>query len=202
MNKNILVPVASLSDWVLIDEGHFGSVYKAKHEIYKIHVAVKKHKRNVQNYLKELISEAEKMASASNNPFVIRLYGFLNENTEGPPGIVMEYMKNGSLYALMERVSPIPWALKYRIIHQVTLGMNWLHNLPSPLLHLDLKTRNVLLDEDLHIKITDFGLSKYTCYSAVCASEDGEGVGGTLEYMPPEAFQEGYQPSTATDVYR
>ncbi|XP_069817683.1 receptor-interacting serine/threonine-protein kinase 3-like isoform X2 [Dendropsophus ebraccatus] len=168
MNKKNLIPVTLLTDWVPIDQGHFGSVYKATHKEFKVPVAVKKLKCNVPEGLKELISEAEKMASASTSPYVIRLYGILEENAQ-----------------------PIP----------VTIGMNWLHNLPTPLLHLDLKTKNVLLTEELYIKITDFGLSKYTRGSSTLGFEDCEGVGGTLEYMPPEAFQEGYQPSPLTDVY-
>ncbi|XP_077154340.1 uncharacterized protein LOC143817098 isoform X2 [Ranitomeya variabilis] len=150
--------------------------------------------------IKELRSEAEKMASASASPYVIRLFGIM-EGKSQELGIVMEYMEYGSLCTLMERVRPIPWTLKFRIIHEVTLGMNWLHNLTPPLLHLDLKTKNVLLNEGLHIKISDFGLSKFTSSASTQGTEDCEGVGGTLEYMPPEAFQEGYQPSTSTDVY-
>ncbi|KAM3940254.1 receptor-interacting serine/threonine-protein kinase 3-like isoform 1-T2 [Leptodactylus fuscus] len=200
MHKKNLVPTTLLTDWCLIDQGHFGSVYKAKHGGYKVTVAVKKLKGNVQQGITELISEAEKMASASASPYVIRLFGILEQNTKEPPGIVMEYMEYGSLCTLMETVGPLPWPLKFRIIYQVTLGMNWLHNLPTPLLHLDLKPKNVLLNEELHIKITDFGLSKYTSGTSSHGHEDCE-VGGTLEYMPPEAFQEGYQPSKSTDVY-
>lgn len=200
MNSN-LVPSGDLTDWHLIDEGHFGSVYKARHTRYNVQVAVKKLKGDVLQSVREITSEAEKMASALASPFVIRLYGIIEENAHGPPGIVMEYMEYGSVWTLMEKVRTIPWALKFRIIHEVTVGMNWLHHLSTPILHLDLKTKNVLLDAELHIKITDFGLSKYTSGSSIHGPEDCEGVGGTLEYMPPESFQEGYLPSTSTDVY-
>ncbi|XP_075068413.1 receptor-interacting serine/threonine-protein kinase 3 [Mixophyes fleayi] len=201
MNKKKSVPLESLSDWKQIDEGHFGTVYKVRHNVLKLTVAVKKLKENVSHCLEELFSEAEKMDSASASPYVIRLYGILDDPLKGPPGIVMEYMEYGSLGTLMERVSPVPWALKFRVLHEVALGMNWLHTLSPPLLHLDLKTKNILTDKDLHIKITDFGLSKYTSGSSVCRLEECEDVGGTLDYMPPEAFQEGYQPQISTDVY-
>ncbi|XP_063770041.1 receptor-interacting serine/threonine-protein kinase 3-like isoform X2 [Pseudophryne corroboree] len=141
------------------------------------------------------------MDSASSCSFIIRLYGISEGSSNKSPGIVMEYMENGSLDTLMDRVGTMPWALKFRILYEVALGMNYLHTLSPPLLHLDLKTKNILIDEDLHIKITDFGLSKYTSSSSSCKLDQGEGVAGTLEYMPPEAFQEGYQPHKSTDVY-
>ncbi|MEE6514889.1 hypothetical protein FKM82_023293 [Ascaphus truei] len=144
------------------------------------------------------------MAVASRSPHVISLYGILEpeENEKGNfcHGIVMEYMENGSLYSLLERDSSVPWALKFRILHQVALGMNWLHSLSPPLLHLDLKPKNVLLNTELHVKISDFGLSRFTHGSSLCGG-DTEDVGGTLGYMPPEAFQEGYRPNESTDVY-
>ncbi|XP_072271260.1 uncharacterized protein [Pyxicephalus adspersus] len=190
------VPHESLGPkWHPIGQGHFGDVYKVKHNQLKLNVAVKKLKENTSYILNELIAEAEKIKHASDNYFVIKLLGIVKT----PPCIVMELMEYGCLGSLMERVEEIPWPLKYRILHEVALGMNWLHSLCPPLLHLDLKPRNVLLNDALHIRITDFGLSKYTSSSSILA--DSGTVGGTLEYMPPEAFQEGYQPSTSTDIY-
>ncbi|XP_040209245.1 receptor-interacting serine/threonine-protein kinase 3 isoform X2 [Rana temporaria] len=183
------ISIESLSEWKLIGQGHFGDVYKMKHKELRIPVAVKKLKGNVP-HLEELLDEAEKIKHASENYYVIQLFGIV----KAPPCIVMEWMECGCLGTLMEKVHEIPWPLKYRFLHEVALGMNWLHRLSPPLLHLDLKPRNVLLNDGLHIKITDFGLSKYT-------SSSNEANGGTIEYMPPEAFQEGYKPSEASDVY-
>ncbi|KAM5191620.1 uncharacterized protein ACMZJ9_001133 [Mantella aurantiaca] len=183
------------STWKYIGHGHFGDVFKVKHKELKIHLAVKKLKENTSYLVDELLAEAEKIKHASENPFVIQLFGII----KAPPCIVMDLMENGCLCSLMERVKEIPWALKYRLLHEVALGMNWLHSLSPPLLHLDLKPRNVLLNEELHIRITDFGLSKYKSSSTVLS--DNEACGGTIEYMPPEAFQDGYSPSTSSDIY-
>ncbi|KAH0626270.1 hypothetical protein JD844_001166 [Phrynosoma platyrhinos] len=109
------------------------------------------------------------------------------------------------LSSLMGQVSFIPWALRFRILYQVALGMNFLHSLSPPLLHLDLKLSNILLDADLHAKVADFGLSKFKRGTTQCASQvSGEkgGYGGTLEYLPPEAFSDlNYRPTPGTDVY-
>ncbi|XP_018413701.1 PREDICTED: ankyrin repeat and protein kinase domain-containing protein 1-like [Nanorana parkeri] len=180
------------SEWEHIGQGHFGDVFKVKHKVLHIHVAVKQLK-DPSYRLEELLDEAEKIKHASANDYVIQLHGIVKV----PPCIIMQWMEYGCLGTLMERVKVIPWPFKYRILHEVALGMNWLHLLS--LLHLDLKPGNVLLNDALHIRIGDFGLSRFT--SSSTALGDIEAVGGTLAYMPPEAFQEGYKPSESTDIY-
>ncbi|XP_042327394.1 receptor-interacting serine/threonine-protein kinase 3 isoform X2 [Sceloporus undulatus] len=140
--------------------------------------------------------------------YVLRLFGLFVDKLQpdGPSlGLVMEYMENGSLSTLMGQVSSIPWPLRFRILYEVALGMNFLHSLSPPLLHLDLKLSNILLDADLHAKVADFGLSKFkrgTTQRASQASGEKDGYGGTLEYLPPEAFADlNYRPTPGTDVY-
>ncbi|XP_053303926.1 receptor-interacting serine/threonine-protein kinase 3 [Spea bombifrons] len=200
MKKLDHVSCDSLLDWTHLGSGTFGSIYKARHVEWNLDVAVKTLNRSVPHDLQDLISEAQKMYAASASQHVTRLFGILEDPLKEKHGIVMEYMERDSLYHLISYYYPIPWALKFRILHEVALGMNWLHSLSTPLLHLDLKTKNVLLNTDLHIKVSDFGLSKFTHNSPNCDT-DSECVGGTLEYMPPEAFQDGYVPDKSTDVY-
>ncbi|KAM4808015.1 uncharacterized protein WCC33_002309 [Rhinophrynus dorsalis] len=189
-----------LKDWYIVGEGSFGTIYRARHTEWKFDVAVKKLHGDVSLGLEELLSEAHKMAVASPSPYVITMFGVLKDMGSKCQGIVMEYMEKGSLDTLINLVKPLAWALKFRIIYEVTLGMNWLHSLSPPLLHLDLKTKNVLLNSDLHVKISDFGLSQFTRSSSSYRNVS-EDIGGTPEYMPPEAFQDNYKPSTSTDVY-
>lgn len=73
-------------------------------------------------------------------------------------GLVMEYMQRGSLWTLQEswrahHHRPLPLPLAVRVVHQIALGMNFLHQLNPPLLHLDLKPQNVLLDDSLNAKV-------------------------------------------------
>ncbi|XP_075768419.1 receptor-interacting serine/threonine-protein kinase 3 isoform X1 [Pelodiscus sinensis] len=142
--------------------------------------------------------------------YILRLFGLYEEEEEGWAGgprlgIVMEYMECGSLASLLERVRPVPWALRFRLLHQVALGMNYLHGLRPPLLHLDLKPSNVLLNPELDVRLADFGLSKFkrgTTKQRAEQSEEDDDYGGTLEYMPPESFVSlNYRPTPATDVY-
>ncbi|CAH2294686.1 receptor-interacting serine threonine- kinase 3 isoform X1 [Pelobates cultripes] len=196
MNQLKSISWSSLEEVETVGCGSFGTIYKAKHKEWQIHVAVKKLNGDVSQGLQELISEAKKMNHAADSPHVVRMHGILKDNTEVEQGIVMQYMEMGSLFSFLQRHKNIDWALKFRLIYETALGMNWLHNLSPPLLHLDLKTKNVLLDEDFHVKISDFGLSNY---SPNC----GKDVGGTLAYMPPEALSSnsGYKPDKSFDVY-
>lgn len=47
----------------------------------------------------------------------------------------------------------IPWCLRFRILYEIALGVNYLHNMNPPLLHHDLKTQNILLDDEFHVKV-------------------------------------------------
>ncbi|XP_031171742.2 receptor-interacting serine/threonine-protein kinase 2-like [Sander lucioperca] len=162
--------------------------------------------RNTHRTNKSLLREINMMQEAS-SPHVIRVRGVFKGQ---PPksgwatqlGVVMELMERGSLASLQEAlIRPPPWPLVFRLAHQVALGINFLHSLPRPVLHLDLKPQNVLLDDALNAKLTDFGLSRISCSVAQVSKKDDEDSGGTVSYMPPEAFGETYKPKRASDIY-
>lgn len=48
----------------------------------------------------------------------------------------------------------VAWPLRFRILHEIALGVNYLHNMSPPLLHHDLKTQNILLDSEFHVKVS------------------------------------------------
>ena len=93
------------------------------------------------------------------NPYVLRILGVYQGCPPGTGpstqlGLVMEFMERGSLAGLQEALcGPPPWPLAFRLAHQVALGMNFLHCMCPPLLHLDLKPSNVLLDSDLNVRV-------------------------------------------------
>ncbi|XP_067325889.1 receptor-interacting serine/threonine-protein kinase 3 isoform X2 [Anolis sagrei] len=196
----------SIKDFQFISQGSFGIIYRARHQDWGIDVALKILSRSTSFTQKELLNEARAMVKAR-FLYVVRFYGICVDKLQldNPSvGLVMEYMENGSLSDLMNQVNFIPWALRFRILFHVALGMNYLHSLSPPLLHLDLKLGNILLDAVLDAKVADFGLSKFkrgTIRSGSQASVEEEEYGGTLEYLPPEAFADPYKPTPGTDVY-
>ena len=95
----------------------------------------------------ELLEEAKKMEMAKFR-YILPVYGICQD----PMGLVMEFMETGSLEKLLAS-EPLPWDLRFRIIHETAVGMNFLHCMSPPLLHLDLKPANILLDAHYHVKV-------------------------------------------------
>ncbi|XP_078604038.1 uncharacterized protein LOC144877852 [Branchiostoma floridae x Branchiostoma japonicum] len=183
----------------VIGYGGFGAVELAFHREWGQHVAVKRphghtvHKSNIDKEL--LYSEARKLNFGSRSDHVISLLGVCLENF----AIVMPYMENGSLAGLLRDVD-VPWALRWRMSHEISLGMTFLHSQNPQILHCDLKTDNVLLDGDFHVKISDFGLSKWSNTTRILTTTSP--TGGTITHAPPEYLLDiNFIPTDKFDVY-
>ncbi|KAM8927663.1 ankyrin repeat and protein kinase domain-containing protein 1 [Pelodytes ibericus] len=190
--------------WTPVALGGFGQVYKVRHKKWWTVYAVKCSTSvlgdsaltsNTSTY-NNLIEEASKMEKIKFR-YIVQIYGICTS----PLGIVMEYMENGSLEKLLPSHT-ISWQLKFRFIHEIALGMNFLHIMTPPLLHLDLKPGNILLDEHLHVKISDFGLSRWKEHSTREEYIEKSAIKGTLNYIPPEMLlQNNCVPGIKYDVY-
>ncbi|NXD66199.1 RIPK2 kinase, partial [Eolophus roseicapillus] len=190
------IPSNKLPDLRFISRGAYGTVSAARHADWRVPVALK----CLQGPLLDsdrnhLLKEAEILHKARFS-YILPILGICNE----PEflGIVTEYMTNGSLNQLLhgkDLYPDIPWCLRFRILYEIALGVNYLHNMNPPLLHHDLKTQNILLDDEFHVKIADFGMSKWRVISmSQSRSETSLPEGGTIIYMPPED----YNPSQKT----
>ncbi|XP_041429390.1 receptor-interacting serine/threonine-protein kinase 4 isoform X13 [Xenopus laevis] len=195
-------PAGDLEGLQQVGKGGFGTVYKGWSRSLNMEVALKTFQGaqsfSINKLMKNILKEREVMEKAS-NPFVILLLG-MYERQEGQAiehGLVMEYMPNGSLRSLFD-ITDVPWALRFQMLHQVALGMNYLHTLHPPIIHRDLKPSNVLLNKHFDAKITDFGLSKIVGATTSAVPS----FAGTPSYMAPEALVDlNYKPTMAFDVY-
>ncbi|XP_037539132.1 receptor-interacting serine/threonine-protein kinase 3-like [Nematolebias whitei] len=195
-----------LEDWNLVGFGGFGNVFKAWHKTWGLHVAIKLPSHDSsQAEEKSLLKEADHMKSLVFD-FVLRIYGLYDgsppfKGTTRLRGIVMEYMGRGSVETLQKTLAgPPPLPLAFRLAHQVALGINFLHL--KGVLHQDLKPSNVLLTDELHVKLADFGLSRITTSVLNSSDKTAGDNGGTFSYMPPEALEDlSYKPSRSFDIY-
>ncbi|KAL2612981.1 hypothetical protein R1flu_024673 [Riccia fluitans] len=114
-----------------------------------------------------------------------------------PPAfiVIMEYLPGGSLRAFLNKNQGKGLSLKQVLDLAVDIaeGMNYLHS--QGVLHLDLKSYNLVLSEDLHVKITDFGVARL---QSECESMTPDS--GTFRWMAPEMIRNKCF-STKTDVY-
>ncbi|XP_066288304.1 uncharacterized protein [Branchiostoma lanceolatum] len=197
-NKFPIVDFGRLEKQSILGRGGFANVIKARHLDWRQDVAVKclltcKLEGSEQEVL---YSEARKLNLGNRSDYVISLLGVC---LEPHLAIVMPYMENGSLAGLLRDVD-VPWALRWRMAHEISLGMTFLHCQNPQILHCDLKAENVLLDGDFHVKISDFGLSKWKTKSRVVTKTSPEG--GTITHAPPEYFKDiNVVPTTEFDVY-
>ncbi|XP_028429954.1 receptor-interacting serine/threonine-protein kinase 4-like [Perca flavescens] len=194
---------SSLRDWEEIGSGGFGQIYKARHHQWGEDVAIKLLRHDNGNE-KSLLHEIKMMCQAT-SPHIMAVRGIFKGRMPSSGrsrhlGLVMDLMKRGSLASLQEALNGTPpWPLVFSLAHQVALGINFLHSLG--VLHQDLKPQNILLDDFLNAKLTDFGLARTSC--SITLPKDGEPLGGTLKYMPPEALKnlESSEPTRAFDIY-
>ncbi len=110
-----------------------------------------------------------------------------------PPALILEFMSRGTLFALLNDPSvSLPSKRKNAMLSNVAAAMRFLHALG--LVHRDLKSRNVLVNEDFVAKLADFGAAK------AAASRATERLGAWL-WAPPETFEVGAIATARGDVY-
>ncbi|KAM9974761.1 hypothetical protein ACTFIW_008227 [Dictyostelium discoideum] len=142
---------------VRIGKGNYGEVYLGTWRGSQ--VAVKKlpaHNLN-ENILKEFNREINLMKNLR-HPNVIQFLG----SCLIPPDICIctEYMPRGSLYSILhDQALQLQWSLLIKMMIDAAKGVIYLHNSTPVILHRDLKSHNLLVDENWKVKVADFGLS-------------------------------------------
>nr|XP_048327078.1 cysteine-rich receptor-like protein kinase 10 isoform X2 [Ziziphus jujuba var. spinosa] len=196
--KSIQAATENFSDKYKLGSGGFGTVYKGKlHDGRDI--AVKRMSSHSVQGIEELKTEVMVVAKLLHKNLV-RLLGFSLEDNEKL--LVYEYLPNGSLDKTLfveGKQNLLDWKTRYQIIVGIARGLLYLHEESQlKIIHRDLKASNILLDENMNPKISDFGLAKLFCESQTHGSTNR--ISGTFGYMAPEYVMNG-KFSTKSDVY-
>ncbi|CAN0904233.1 Cysteine-rich receptor-like protein kinase 42 [Linum grandiflorum] len=166
-------------------------------------VAVKRLIFNTRQWVDEFFNEVN-LISGIQHKNLVKLVGC---SIEGPESLlVYEYVCNKSLDHFLfdknkDTMSTLNWKQRLNIIVGTAEGLRYLHGgdgvSPVRIIHRDIKSSNVLLDEDLNAKIADFGLVRHF---GADKSHLSTGIAGTIGYMAPEYLVRG-QLSEKADVY-
>ncbi|KAI8895989.1 kinase-like domain-containing protein [Globomyces pollinis-pini] len=189
----------------VLGEGSYSTVLYAfeqsKKRPYAIKVLDKKH--IVKEKKIKYVTIEKDVLYLLNHPYCVKLYYTFQDTLS--LYFALEYCSNGDLLGFLKSKGRFTTELTKYYMSEILVAVDHIHS--KGVIHRDLKPENILLDEDWHIKITDFGSAKIV---PVSRSGDSESITieepkkssfvGTAEYSPPELLNE-QKASIASDIW-
>ncbi|XP_066310896.1 LEAF RUST 10 DISEASE-RESISTANCEUS RECEPTOR-LIKE PROTEIN KINASE-like 2.5 [Miscanthus floridulus] len=182
-----------------LGEGGYGMVFKGRLDDGRL-VAVKflhDSKGDSEEFVNEVMS-----IGRTSHINIVSLFGFCLEGSKR--ALIYEYMPNGSLDKYIYSENPkaiLGWDKLYTIAIGIARGLEYLHHsCNTHIVHFDIKPQNILLDQNFHPKIADFGLDK------LCHTKESKlsmtGARGTPGFIAPEVHSRTFGVVSAkSDVY-
>ena len=190
-----------------LGRGAYGLVYAVKYcqticaakEIHSIlveGVGRTEMQRTIESFMREC-----RQCSKLRHPNVIQFLGVYyptdGANRMRLPVMVMEMMVD-SLTSFVDKHEKIPVHIKYSIVHDVSLGLCYLHNHDPPIVHRDLSPNNILLTAHHVAKISDLGVAKVI---KADSRKTMTKAPGTVDFMPPESLDDTPEYGPPMDVF-
>ncbi|XP_051152042.1 probable receptor-like protein kinase At2g42960 [Andrographis paniculata] len=196
--RDLEIATSRFSPEHVIGEGGYGVVYRGK-LVNGTEVAVKKLLNNLGQAEKEFRVEVEAIGHVRHKNLV-RLLGYCIEGVHRM--LVYEYVNNGNLeqwlHGAMRQRGSLTWEARMKVLLGTAKALAYLHESIEPkVVHRDIKSSNILIDNDFNAKVSDFGLAKLL--------ESGEShittrVMGTFGYVAPEYANSGLL-NEKSDIY-
>ncbi|XP_057808032.1 wall-associated receptor kinase-like 20 [Salvia miltiorrhiza] len=186
----------------LLGTGGFGEVFKGTLDD-RTEIAVKRAKPGNAAGTAQVLNEVRILCQV-NHRSLVRMIGCCVELEQ--PLLIYEYVARGTLFEHLHRAEarqtpPLGWLRRLFIAHHAADGLAYLHSSAvPPIYHRDVKTSNILLDENLDAKVSDFGLSRLVELSERDCTHINTSAQGTLGYLDPEYYVN-MQLTDRSDVY-
>ncbi|KAJ6800682.1 LEAF RUST 10 DISEASE-RESISTANCE LOCUS RECEPTOR-LIKE PROTEIN KINASE-like 2.1 [Iris pallida] len=187
-----------------LGQGGYGTVFKGK--LFDGHLVAVKVLGESKGDGEDFINEVATIGQTS-HVNVVTLRGFCVQGSKR--ALIYDFMPNGSLekYIFSENTTAtttettLSWEKLYEIATGIARGLEYLHRgCNARIVHFDIKPHNILLDQDLCPKISDFGMAKLCPRKGSIVSV--EGMRGTIGYIAPEVFSRAFGTvSSKSDVY-
>ena len=193
------MPTRKISHYELLEklgEGGMGVVYKARDTRLGRLVALKLlSPRLIESpAARHRFTDEARAISELNHPGIATIYDVTEDN--GSPALVLEYLPGGTL---RQHLSRAPLAIEDIVSDSLQIAEALGHAHRHGILHRDVKAENLLYTEDGKLKLTDFGLARFSSDRTI--TMDGAGIlQGTLANIAPECIQ-GQQPDCRADIF-
>jgi serine/threonine protein kinase len=132
-------------------------------------------------------------------PNIVQFLGVYFQQGVRAPILVMEFLPT-NLTSCIEEYGILPKSTSYSILHDVAVGLNYLHSQRPPIIHRDLSSNNVLLASNMTAKISDLGVARILRLTPLQVSHMTQ-TPGTPAYMPPEVMVANPKYDTSVDEF-
>ena len=151
------------------------------------------------SYTVRRFEEECRLLSQVRHPNLVQFLGVHFQQGVSAPILIMEFLPI-NLTSCIDRYSLLPKEISYSILHDVALGLCYLHRQTPPIIHRDLSSNNVLLTPNMTAKISDLGVARILNLTPLQVSRMTE-TPGTPAYMPPEVMIANPEYDTSIDEF-